>query len=199
MTVDGPSGVGKTTVSRLMGLRLRAQGLRVLVTTTPSGSTLGNLARGQTYELRGMALSCLVAADRYHHDRQVVRPALADGTIVVCDRYVPSSLVLDVLDGVEPAVIQILYSDITVPDLAIVLTGDPVVCAERAKRRGTYSRFHATSADHARQEAQLFDMAISRLRDAQYRVHEHAIGQIPADGVADALTSVILNAKDRRP
>ncbi|MDQ3153509.1 MAG: dTMP kinase, partial [Actinomycetota bacterium] len=121
VTVDGPSGVGKTTVSRLMGLRLRAQGLRVLVTTTPSGSTLGNLARGQTYELRGMALSCLVAADRYHHDRQVVRPALADGTIVVCDRYVPSSLVLDVLDGVEPAVIQILYSDITVPDLAIVL------------------------------------------------------------------------------
>ncbi len=141
VTVDGPSGVGKTTVSRLLGLKLEAQGLDVLVTATPSGSKLGSLARGCTYKLRGMALTCLVAADRYHHDWEVVRPALAGGAVVVCDRYVPSSLVLDVLDGIEPKVVQTLYGAITVPDVAIVLTGDPAVCATRAGMRGGTAGF----------------------------------------------------------
>ncbi len=135
VTVDGPSGVGKTTVSRLLGLKLEAQGLDVLVTATPSGSKLGSLARGCTYKLRGMALTCLVAADRYHHDWEVVRPALAGGAVVVCDRYVPSSLVLDVLDGIEPKVVQTLYGAIT-----RARRGD---CADRRPGRLRHTCGHA--------------------------------------------------------
>lgn len=196
VTVDGPSGVGKTTVSRLLGLKLEAQGLDVLVTATPSGSKLGSLARGCTYKLRGMALTCLVAADRYHHDWEVVRPALAGGAVVVCDRYVPSSLVLDVLDGIEPKVVQTLYGAITVPDVAIVLTGDPAVCATRAGMRGRYSRFHSTNEDDARREKILFDTATTLLIKAGYRTHEHDIGRTSAHEVADALISIVLNAKE---
>ncbi|MGH3871828.1 MAG: dTMP kinase [Pseudonocardiaceae bacterium] len=99
VTLDGPSGVGKTTVSGLVGDRLAAAGVPVVLTATPSSSSLGELARHGTHQFFGVALTCLVAADRYHHDQTTVREALQRGAVVVCDRYVPSSLVLDRVDG----------------------------------------------------------------------------------------------------
>jgi dTMP kinase len=68
VTLDGPSGVGKTTVSGLIRDRLATTGVPVVLTTTPSSSSLGELARHGTNEFFGPALACLVAADRYHHD-----------------------------------------------------------------------------------------------------------------------------------
>jgi len=101
VTLDGPSGVGKTTVSGLVRDCLALAGVPVVLTTIPSSSSLGELARHGTNQFFGMTLTCLVAADRYHHDQTTVRNALERGSVVVCDRYVPSSLVLDILDGVE--------------------------------------------------------------------------------------------------
>src|SRR2546421_1503235 len=92
-TLDGPSGIGKTTVCSLLRDKLEARGLDVILTATPSSSEIGQVARRGTHEFRGPALTCLVAADRYHHERVIVRPAIAKGAIVICDRYVPTSLV----------------------------------------------------------------------------------------------------------
>jgi dTMP kinase len=58
--------------------------------------------RAGTDTYRGMALACLVAGDRHHHLATEILPALQAGKIVVCDRYLPSSLVLQVIDGLEP-------------------------------------------------------------------------------------------------
>lgn len=99
ITVDGPSGVGKSTVARSLERFLAGRGRTVTCTTEPSGAAIGRLARFGTHEFHGRALSCLVAADRYHHVDTVVAPALERGEVVVCDRYLPSSLVLDQLDG----------------------------------------------------------------------------------------------------
>jgi dTMP kinase len=99
IVVDGPSGVGKSTVTTLLAQRLSAAGHDVLTTGEPSNGPIGELARGGTNDYRGLALACLVAADRYHHLAVQVHPALAAGRVVVCDRYVPSSLVLQHLDG----------------------------------------------------------------------------------------------------
>lgn len=62
VTLDGPSGVGKTTVSALVRDRLAVTGVPVVLTTTPSSSSLGELARYGTHEFFGAALACLVAA-----------------------------------------------------------------------------------------------------------------------------------------
>lgn len=66
VTLDGPSGVGKTTVSGLIRDRLAAAGVPVVLTTTPSPSSLGELARHGTNQFFGAALTCLVAADSSH-------------------------------------------------------------------------------------------------------------------------------------
>jgi Thymidylate kinase len=101
VTLDGPSGTGKTTVSALVAEQLSRSAHPVWHTTQPSRSPLGEIARQGTYHYRGLALSCLVAADRYDHLAREIEPALAAGLIVVCDRYAPSALVLDRLDGLS--------------------------------------------------------------------------------------------------
>ncbi|MGQ0774841.1 MAG: dTMP kinase [Pseudonocardiales bacterium] len=196
VTFDGPSGVGKTTVSRLIRNRLAVAGMPVVLTATPSSSSLGELARHSTHQFYGVALTCLVAADRYHHDQTTVRDALERGSVVVCDRYVPSSLVLDVLDGVERDHVWSIYRRITVPDLAFILLGDPVLCATRARSHGRYSRFHTDNDDANRHELAIYKEAISFLRSIGYPVREHDIGSAAADQVADALTSVILDSRE---
>jgi dTMP kinase len=72
----------------------------VHTTSEPSHGPLGTLARHGTDTYSGYVLACLVAADRYHHLATDIRPNLAAGRIVVCDRYVPSSYVLQLMDGV---------------------------------------------------------------------------------------------------
>ncbi len=48
-----------------------------------------------------MALACLVAGDRHHHLASEVLPVLRAGKVVICDRYLPSSLVLQCIDGID--------------------------------------------------------------------------------------------------
>ncbi|WP_282795046.1 dTMP kinase [Streptomyces sp. CC224B] len=110
VTIDGPGGVGKSTVAAAVVELLRAEGVPVHATREPSDSEIGRIARDGTDRYRGMSMACLIAADRYQHVEHEVRPALARGALVVCDRYVASSLVLQSLGrrlarsgvGVEP-------------------------------------------------------------------------------------------------
>ena len=69
-----------------------------------------------------MALACLVAGDRHHHLATEIRPALAAGQLLRRDRYVPSSLVLQRMDGVDLATSSASSTTApTSPDLAVIL------------------------------------------------------------------------------
>ncbi|TDD62952.1 dTMP kinase, partial [Actinomadura rubrisoli] len=107
----------------------------------PSPGPIGALARAGTHQFHGYALACLVAADRYHHLDAVIRPALAAGTTIVCDRYTASSLVFQTIDGVEQTFITHLNRHADRPDLAIFLTCRGVELRRRLKARGSHGRF----------------------------------------------------------
>jgi dTMP kinase len=192
VSIDGPSGVGKTSVSASLAKKLTTFGRHVVLTATPSTSELGKLARHGTYDYQAETLTCLVAADRYHHDRTTVEPAMSTGTTVVCDRYVPSSLVLDPLDGVDSGFVLDLYRRIAVPDIAFILVGDPALCVQRAAERGRYSRLQPADDDAGKRERESFMAAVELLRRAGYPAHVHDIGADSAEQVTDALASVIL-------
>jgi dTMP kinase len=70
----------------------------VHVTAQPSHDRFGEIARHGTDTYTGHTVACLVAADRYHHLATQIRPQLAAGRIVLCDRYVASSYVLQRVD-----------------------------------------------------------------------------------------------------
>jgi dTMP kinase len=135
----------------------------------PSHATLGRLARYRTDAYHGHTLACLVAADRYHHLATEIRPALAAGKIVLCDRYVASSYVLQRLDGVPMDFIEALNADADRPDLAIILTADPIATAERIAHRGAHTRFE-TDPDLHQREVDLYRDTAIRLAAAGYQL-----------------------------
>ncbi|MFN3685116.1 MAG: dTMP kinase [Fimbriimonadaceae bacterium] len=92
---EGPEGAGKTTLIRGLDARLRARGVRTLVTREP-GAALGGRIRSLLLEGSGMdpkAELFLFLADRAEHAATVLRPALAEGRVVLCDRHADSTVV----------------------------------------------------------------------------------------------------------
>ncbi|GAA3274504.1 dTMP kinase [Paenarthrobacter aurescens] len=94
---EGGDGAGKSTQAARLSDALEAQGLSVLRTREPGGTPIGEKLRSLvldhghgTIDPRTEAL--MFAAARAAHATQVIRPALADGTVVITDRYIDSSV-----------------------------------------------------------------------------------------------------------
>ncbi|MCP3801875.1 dTMP kinase [Allokutzneria sp. A3M-2-11 16] len=143
VSLDGPGGSGKSTVTALVTKLLTERGYQAHATTQPSHNQLGGIARTMTDTYKGESLTCLVAADRYHHQANEIRPRRAAGHIVICDRYVPSSYVLQRMDGVPLAFIEAVNALVDPPDLAVILTANPKITSKRIAKRGAHSRFES--------------------------------------------------------
>jgi dTMP kinase len=141
VTVDGPGGIGKSSLVKALAARLTADGHPVHATAEPSGRPVGAFTRSFADQVSGHALACLVAADRYDHLQHEIRPLLTAGTTVVCDRYLGSSLVLQRLDGVPTDFILQLHAAADLPDLAVILTAPPETITARIAARGAHHRF----------------------------------------------------------
>lgn len=135
VTVDGPNGSGKTYLTHALAAALRAEGAAVHSTRQPSPSSLGDFVRRAEPTMSGRALATLVAADRHHQVATEIATQLREGKIVLCDRYVESSLVLQRLDGVATRFILAINAGIPRPDLRLRLTASPAVIGERLASR----------------------------------------------------------------
>src|ERR1700690_2251371 len=96
ITFEGLDGCGKSTQMEKLANVLRAQGLSVVVTREPGGTATGEKIRGllldtATAGLSPMAELALMFASRAQHLAEVIQPALADGRIVLCDRFTDST------------------------------------------------------------------------------------------------------------
>ena len=97
ITLEGIDGVGKTTQARLLVEYLLQQGYDVVHTFEPGGTSLGQAIRKllldpENHQLEPVTEILLYAADRAQHVAEVIRPALAEGKVVVCERYIDSSV-----------------------------------------------------------------------------------------------------------
>ena len=162
VSVDGPGGVGKSTLVAELAAALRREAIPIHVTTEPTRTPLGNLLRHGTDTYHGLALACLVAGDRHHHLDSEICPALARGHTVISDRYLPSSLVLQRMDGLEWDLIRQLNTGLPTPDLAVIVNAQPHVIAARIAARGAHSRFERQT-DAGRTESRLYDDTARRL------------------------------------
>lgn len=190
ITLDGPGGVGKSTAARLVADTLTAAGIPVHATTQPSSAPLGQLARHGTDTFRGMALACLCAADRHHQLATEILPALRGGQVVVCDRYVASSLVLQGLDGLSAEVVWQLNHGVYRPDLSVILNGDPQVIDARLRARGGHSRFER-AADNSEMETGLYIHAVVDLQQRGWPVATLDATTDPPPTIAAAIVSHI--------
>ena len=145
---EGPDGGGTTTHARLLEERLRVSGKEVVLTAEPTGGAHGRRIR-EVIEGRGVLqyaptpedLQRLFCADRAEHIASVIAPSLAEGKTVICDRYVPSTLVYGEVSGVPRELLEKWNADFPKPDLTILTLPPFATCLERLERRETRDSF----------------------------------------------------------
>jgi dTMP kinase len=183
VVLEGGDGSGKSTQAARLAERLRARGLTVCETFEPGATGAGAVVRELLLHGRETVApateTLLMAADRAQHVAEQIAPALARGEWVVCDRYLPSSLVyqgvvrdvgVDVVEEVNRAA---LLQHVE-PDLVIVLDVADEVAAGRA----------GDEPDRMEAEGEAFQSAVR----AAYRSLATARGWVVVDGAPDVDT-----------
>jgi dTMP kinase len=144
VTFEGLDGCGKSTQTEKLAAVLRVHGLSLVLTREPGGTAGGEKIRqllldAGTSGLDPMAELALMFASRAQHIKEVIHPALAEGRVVLCDRFTDSS---EAYQGggrkLGSAAVLELHRVICAnlqPDLTILMDSDVAASVERARRR----------------------------------------------------------------
>ena len=143
ITFEGIDGCGKSTQLRLLASELRVRGLEIVTTREPGGTTLGKRLRAALLDIEEqvdpLAELLVFAADRAHHVRTLLSPAIENNQIVLSDRYADATVAYQGAGrGFEPKLIQDIVQLATgglTPDLTLLFDLSVSESAVRTRRR----------------------------------------------------------------
>ena len=140
ITFEGIDGAGTTTHSRLFFEWLQRQGIDGLLTREPSDGIVGKLLRSflrheGDVEPDPVLMTYLFAADRKHHLLADIGPVLDAGGVVVCDRYLHSTLAYQSVD-LPPDWVETVMQPLRLPDVVVFVDLDPAEALRRIEVRG---------------------------------------------------------------
>jgi|TARA_A100001518_G_C1219938_1_gene63772 dTMP kinase len=202
ITLEGPEGAGKSTNREYLAERLREQGVDVLLTREPGGTPLAERIRELLLDpsdepMAADAELLLVFAARAQHLQQVIRPALAKGSVVLCDRFTDATyayqgggrgLSIERIAQLE----QFVQGELR-PDLTLIFDLPVEVGLARAAARGRLDRFEQEGRGFFEAVRQAY---LQRAEQApqRYRVLDagQTLAQVQAD--IDALLPSLLEA-----
>jgi dTMP kinase len=201
ITFEGGDGSGKTTQIKLLRDYLASKGAKCVMTREPGGSAQGDAIRqllltGSGDKWNPVAETLLFQAARVEHVERVIRPALAKGDTVLCDRFLDSTIVYQGIGkGLSVEYIRQLHHFTLgniMPGLTLVLDIDPAEGLRRAKSRaGDETRFENMNMNfhHAVREGFL---AIAKGEPERCRViNASASVEEVRDAIRDAVKEVI--------
>lgn len=140
ITFEGPDGAGKTTQMKMLGERLKALGKKVVYTREPGGTKISEEVRKllldpSNKEMVHRTEALLYAAARAQHVEELIRPALTEGNIVLCDRFTDSTLAYQGFGrGINLSMLEELNNlaiSGVVPNITLILDLDSEVGIER--------------------------------------------------------------------
>ena len=182
ITFEGLDGCGKSTQMEFLAQALRERGYVVLVTREPGGTSLGEAIRGVLLDPRYHGMSAraealLYAAARAHLVQQVIRPALADGQVVLCDRYLDSSLAYQGYGrdlGTDDIItLNVWATECLFPDLTLFLDLDDSLRSSRL----------AAVPDRLEAEDEEFHHRVAEGYRELLAAHPHRIRRVDARGL----------------
>ncbi|MCX7753130.1 MAG: dTMP kinase [Blastocatellia bacterium] len=147
ITFEGIDGSGKTTMLRHVASELERLGIPHVVTREPGGTDVGAVIRDLVLarEMGPLAELFLYAADRAEHVERVIRPALREGRIVLCDRYADATVAYQGYGrGLPLELVRVVNqwaTDGLLPDLTIVLDCAVEVALARRRPADRWDRF----------------------------------------------------------
>ena len=203
ITFEGGEGSGKSTQAQRLAEFVGAAGIEVVLTREPGGTPFAEQVRdlvlsGTTAKHGATAEALLFFAARADHVETLIRPALASGKWVICDRFTDSTRVYQGVAGSVPAdVIEMLNriaAGATQPDLTLILDIDAAAGLARATERRESSGQSSAGADPFEQRDLSFHQ---RLRQGYLGVAEADPGRcrvIDATGTPNAVQQRVQEA-----
>ena len=149
ITFEGGEGCGKTTHAKKLKSYLENEGFKVVLTREPGGTAFGKKVR-KTLLSRGTVLTAnaellLFAADRAQHMEEVILPSIKAGKIVICDRFIDSTVAYQTGGRGLPEdmvrYLNFISSRGILPDLTILLDVAPEIGIKRAAKEEVRDRF----------------------------------------------------------
>ena len=139
ITLEGPDGSGKSTQIEFLKAYFQERNLPCVFTREPGGTAIGEKLRNiildkENQEMCDMAEALLYAAARAQHVQQLIRPALEAGKIVVCDRFIDSSIAYQGYGrnlGDVVRIINELAVDGCMPDVTFLMELSPEIGKSR--------------------------------------------------------------------
>jgi dTMP kinase len=197
VSLEGGEGVGKSTQARALAVALRARGIEVVETREPGGSPGAEAIRALLLEGAGdrwtaEAEALLFAAARADHVARTIKPALARGAWVICDRFLDSSIAYQGgADGLGEEAIRTLHgvgSGGFLPDrtLLLALPEQEAAAREAARDAGKPDRFGARDADYHAAVSRTF-RRLAEAEPARWRI-------VDATGAAESVTARLVDA-----
>jgi dTMP kinase len=191
---EGAEGVGKTTQIARLGQTLAARGVRHVMVREPGGTSVGDSIRGLLLEpgpeLGARTEALLFMASRAELVDRVIQPALADGLVVVADRFFLSTYAYQIagrgLDETEVTRANQFATDRLVPDLTVLLRLSVADSLARTDRRGSRDRIEAAAVDFHQRVAEAFD----RFADAEWQQRHPDWGPVIAVDAAGSVDEV---------
>ena len=155
ITMEGVDGSGKTTQLQLTARYLLQCGYDLVTTREPGGTRLAERIRNIVLDadaaINPRTEVMLYLAARAEHVETVIKPALAAGKVVLCDRFADSTMVYQgFVRGIEIAEVQALCefaADSLQPELTILLDAAPEALLQRRADRGVRDRFEQEGLD----------------------------------------------------
>lgn len=141
ITLEGPDGSGKSTQIEYLKEYFDDKGIETVFTREPGGTDIGEKLRDiildkANSEMCDMAEALLYAASRAQHVNQLIRPALEAGKVVICDRFIDSSIAYQGYGrelGDSVRIINELAVDECMPDLTFLMEISPEIGKSRIK------------------------------------------------------------------
>jgi dTMP kinase len=168
ITLEGPEGSGKTSHVKPLADWLTAQGRRAYVTREPGGTEIGEQIRAVIHDLNNTEMNprtetLLYQAARAQVVEQVIRPKLAEGYVVLCDRYADSTIAYQGYghqQNLEEVRALVKYATGgLVPNLTILLDVDVELGLKRKTKNGEWNRLDAYTVEfHQRVRAGYLEM-----------------------------------------
>lgn len=207
ITFEGGEGAGKSIQVEILVSHLHEEGYTVVVTREPGGTRIGEQIRAITHNQENVDLEAtteayLMAASRAQHVAQIIKPAIEAGKVVVCDRFVDSSIAYQgygrKLGADTIKSLNTLAVNGAVPDFTILLNILPEVgLKRRAKSRKSIDRLDIQQKDFYTRVTMGY-LALAKQEPSRYVVIDADKSiEVVAGAVWESVKKILKNTNER--